>query len=266
MNKVLLATTAIAAFSLAACASNEAAAADVSGEISLDIVKDANDNYTATPGIDMAIDGAAGVGSIGLTVDGSDTVKLDTWSLGAKVGAGVVSFGDQGDLMEAFEGSTEAVGGQTLTDLDDDYVSLKAEMGQFGALVGFSDISTDVSELQNVQLSYAAGFGGVAVDAGVNWDKASKDITVGLAGSAAIGGAAHVGGAVTYTEALTGFEVSAGYDAFRAFANGDENDAFQNVGGGLYKTTAGGLSFYGEVGYNIDAEEITPAAGVSFNF
>lgn len=260
MNKVLLATTALT------LAASGAFAADMTGEVSLDIVKDANDKFVATPSVEMGVEGAVGVGSIGLVVDDNDTVKLDTYSLGVKVGEmATVSFGDQGDLMEAFEGSTEAVGGQTLTDLNDEGESIMVQTDVVSAMVGFDDISTDVSEIKNVQLGAAADLGQVGLAGAVNWDKATKDITVGVNANVNVQAFA-VSGTVTYTEALTGYEVSAGYGPMRGFINGDENDMAQNVGAGYYGSNAAGLSFYAEAGYNLDAEEITPAAGVTFKF
>lgn len=259
MNKVLLATTALT------LAASGAFAADMTGEISLDVVKDANDKFVATPGIEMGIDGEVGVGSIGLIVDGNDTVKLDTYSLGVKVGVATVSFGDQGDLMEAFEGSTEAVGGQTLTDLDDEGESIMVQTGNIGVMLGFADIGSDVSDIKNVQVGAATELGAVSLASAVNWDKASEDITVGLNANMNIN-AFNVGGTVTYTEAMTGYELSAGYQNFGAFINGDEDDMAQNIGGGYYGSNEAGLSFYAEASYNIDAEEITPAAGVAFKF
>ena len=259
MKKVLFATTAIT------LAATSAFAADMKGEIALDMVKDANDKFVATPSIEMGVDGEVGVGSIGLIVDGNDNIKLDTYSLGVKVGEATVSFGDQGDLMEAFEGSTEAVGGQTLTDLDDDGESIMVQTGNIGVMVGFDDIGTDVSDIKNVQVGAGAQIGVVAVAGAVNWDQASEDITVGLNAQMNYN-AINLGGTVTYTEAVTGFELSAGYGNFGAFLNGDENDMAQNIGGGYYGDTGAGLTYYGEVGYNIDTEELTPAAGVKFNF
>jgi hypothetical protein len=50
-----------------------------------------------------------------------------------------------------------------------------------------------------------------------------------------------------------------------AFINGDDADLAQNVGAGVVYTK-NSLGAFAEVGYNIDAEEITPAVGVSFNF
>lgn len=260
MNKVLIATTALT------LAASGAFAADMTGEISLDMVKDANDKFVATPSLEMALEGEMGVGSIGLIIDNADdTVKLDTYSLGAKVGDVVVSFGDQGDLMEAFEGSTEAVGGQTLTDLDDDGESIMVQTGNIGVMVGFDDVTSDMSKIKNVQLGASADLGKVGIAGAVNWDKASEDITVGLNAGMNINAFA-VDGTLTYTDALTGYELSAGYGAMRGFVNGDENDALQNVGAGYYGSNAAGLSFYAEAAYNIDAEEITPAAGVTFKF
>jgi hypothetical protein len=266
MNKVLLATITTAALALAACTADEAAAAELTGEVSLDVTQNAADKIVATPEIELGIEGEMGVGSIGLIVDNADdTVKLDSYSLGVKVGEAVVSFGDQGDLMEAFEGSTEAVGGQTLTDLNDEGESIKIQTGNVGVMVGLEDIGTDVTDIKNIQVGANAEMGAVALAAAVNWDQASEDITVGVNAQMDYQ-AVNLSGTVTYTEAVTGYELSAGYGDFAAFINGDDTDMTQNIGGGLYKSMANGMSFYAEAGYNLDAEEITPAAGVSFKF
>jgi hypothetical protein len=81
-------------------------------------------------------------------------------------------------------------------------------------------------------------------------------------------GAVGVAGTLTYVDSTSavGYEVSAGYGDIQGFVNGDKDDGLQNIGGGVYKDMSNGLGFYAEAGYNIDAEEITPAAGVSFNF
>jgi len=256
----------IAIASVIALSAGTAMAADMTGKVSLDMVKQTNGDIAATPEIELGVDGEVGVGSIGLVVDNADdTVKLDSYSLGVKVGEAIVSFGDQGDLMEAFEGSTEAVGGQTLTDLNDEGESIMVQTGNIGVMVGFDNIGTDVSDIKNVQVGAGAELGAVALAGAVNWDQASEDITVGLNAQLAVN-SVNVGGTLTYTEALTGYEVSAGYGNMAAFINGDENDMAQNIGAGYYGSNAAGLSFYAEAGYNLDAEEITPAAGISFKF
>ena len=259
MKNILLATASTLALTTSAFA------ADISGKITLDVAENAAGDYAATPGIEMGVEGAMGMGSIGLIVDANDAVTVDTWSVGAKAGAASVSFGDQGDLMEAFEGGTEAVGGQTLTDLGDDYESIQVEVAGVSAMVGFNDITSDVSDVKNVQVGYSAEFGKINLASAVDWDRATKDITFAAGAATEISGIT-AAGTVTYTDAVTGYEVSAGYGAFKGFLNGDENDMAQNVGAGAYHTYATGMSVYAETGYNLDSKDLTPAVGVAFNF
>jgi len=260
MKTILFTTAATLALTV-----STAYAAEISGKITLDVAENAAGDYAATPGIEMGVEGAMSMGSIGLIVDANDAVTVDTWSVGAKAGAASVSFGDQGDLMEAFEGGTEAVGGQTLTDLGDDYESVQVEVAGVSAMVGFNDITSDVSDVKNVQLGYVADFGKINLASAVDWDKATKDVTLAASAGAEISGVT-ASGTVTYTDAVTGYEVSAGYGAFKGFLNGDENDMTQNVGAGAYHTYATGMSVYAETGYNLDSKDITPAIGVAFNF
>ena len=50
-----------------------------------------------------------------------------------------------------------------------------------------------------------------------------------------------------------------------AFVNGDDADAFQNVGAGVaYDVNS--LNLYAEGTYNVDAETNSVGAGVSFSF
>lgn len=244
-----------------------ALAGDLGGEISMDFSKNANDKIVAETGVDLIITGNSGLaGSVGLTVDGNDTVKLDSYSVGTTLGANAsVSIGKQGDLLSAFEGQTEKVGGQTLANPDDEYVSVKAEAFGVQALVGFNDIASDMSDIKNVQLGYNFSLSNVGAGVAVNWDEASNDITAALGANVDVKGIT-VGGTLTYTDAAIGYEVSAGYGAVRGFVNGDDTDAVQNVGGGIYKDFSTGMGLYAEAGYNLDSKDLTPAAGVSFKF
>jgi hypothetical protein len=50
-----------------------------------------------------------------------------------------------------------------------------------------------------------------------------------------------------------------------AYVNGDNGDAFRNVGAGYFRGV-GNLDVFANVNYNIDTKEVTPKAGISFNF
>ena len=253
---------------LSIVAATQAFAADVTGSVDLDVTENAAGDFVATPGIEMGIEGGVGVGSIGIVVDNAtDALKLDSYSVGVKIGTDtVLSFGDQGDLMDGFEGATEVVGGTTLTNLDDSGESLSATMGNMAVALRFTDIGTDVTDIDAVQATYGTTIGILSLNAGVDYNLDTEDATTFAAASAEVAPGLTAGGTMSYDDKFA-YELNAGYDMFGAFLNGDEDDALQNVGGGIYKSVDGtGMSFYAEAGYNVDSEEITPAAGVSFNF
>ena len=255
-----------AAAALAIITGTQVFAADAKGEITLDFTTNASDNIVMTPTVDMSLEGDVAVGSIGLTVDNAtDGVKLDTYSVGVKLGTdATVSFGDQGDLMDGFEGATEAVGGSTLVNLDDEGESIKVEAGKLAVAARFTDLGSDVTDLSSLQATYATALNNLSIAGGVDYNLDTKDATT-FASAGVDMGTFGVGGTMTYQDAF-GYELNASYGAMGAFLNGDENDALQNIGGGLYGEIAGGMSYYGEVGYNVDSEEFTPAAGVAFKF
>lgn len=252
---------------LSIVAATQAFAADVTGSVDLDMTENASGNMIVTPGIDMAIEGGVGMGSIGLTVDNAtDTVKLDSYSVGVKINpTTTLSFGDQGDLLGAFEGSTEVVGGTTLLDLDDSGESVALTMGALSAGLRFKDIGNDVTDVEAVQAVYGADIAGLGITAGVDYNIDSEEASTFATATASLGDVSATG-TISYRDELA-YEVDAAYNQFGVFVNGDENDALQNVGGGIYSSVAGtGMSFYAEAGYNVDTEVVTPAAGVSFNF
>lgn len=257
MKKLFLTTVAVVAFA------GTAYAADVSGEVTVDVAKDAG-NYVATPSVDLSFgakgDAATMFAGVDVTVDSGDLV-LDGWHIGTKFGATSVSFGDQGDLFSF--GGLEVVGGDTLADVADDHESVIVKSGNIGVLVGFTDITADVSDIENVQLAYAGETGAVKYNTTVNYNLDTEDFVVGAAAKTEIS-AVNAGLAVTYADAFA-YEVTAGYKMATVFVNGDEADALQNVGFGLAHTF-NGANLYAEVGYNVDTEEATPAVGVSFAF
>lgn len=259
MKRIILASISIMALSTTAFA------AEVGGKVSLDFSQNDQDKVVIAKELELDVTGTAGVGQIGLIVDENNSVVVDTYSLGSKVGNAVISYGDQGDLLDNFEGQTEAVGGQTLTNLDDDYESLKVEYAGIGVLVGFKDVATNAAELSNVQLSTAIDTNGANFAAGVDWDKDTKDLTVAAKAGVEVNSTS-LEGTVTWTEEVTGYEIAAGLGNASVFLNGDNDDMTQNIGAGYYASNVVGLNYYAEAGYNFDSEKITPAAGVSFQF
>lgn len=259
MRNTLIATAAILGLASAV------QAADVTADLGVDLTQNADDKFVASTSVDIALTGTMGFGTVGVTVE-NDTLKLDTYSIGTSVAGAVVSFGDQGDLLGGFEGKTEAVGGSTLANLDDDGESLMVNAYGFNAMVGLTDITKDVTDVENVQGAYAFGANGIQVLGGVDYNLDSEEITLLSSAGYALNGFG-LGVTTTYqveAEAL-GFEADVTAYGVTAFLNGDKDDMLQNVGAGYYGEV-NGMGLYAEGAYNIDSEEFKPAAGISFNF
>jgi hypothetical protein len=258
MKNLFLTTIAAIAFAGAAYA------ADVGGEVSVDVTENVAGNFVATPGVDLSFgvkgDAATVFAGVDVTVDNSNLV-LDGWHIGTAFGATSVSFGDQGDLFSF--GGLEVVGGETLAGVADDHESVIVKHGKLGVLVGFTDITSDIGDIENVQLAYAGEAGSVSYNTTVDYNLDTEDFVVGAAATTIIA-SVDAGLAVTYADAFA-YEVTAGYKAATVFVNGDEANALQNIGLGV-KHNYNGADLYAEVGYNVDTKESTPAIGVSFAF
>ena len=255
----------IAAIATFAISTSAVAAADIAGEVSVEMTENNAGDYVATPTIELSFghkaEGASAFGGVGVeAVNGN--LAIDTWNVGVAFGATSLSFGDQGDLFSF--GGLEVVGGDTLADVADDHESLIVRNGSFAALVGFTDISTDVSDIENIQLSYAGEAASVNYNTTVDYNLNTEDFVVGAVANANMFETVNAGLAVTYADAFA-YEATAGYKAVTAFVNGDETDALQNVGAGVVYTKDS-MSAFAEFNYNLDAKEVTPAVGVSFSF
>lgn len=266
MRNLFITTIAAVAFAGAAFADEATVAGPaLGGNINVEITENAAGDYIATTtlGVGIDVDGLAFGSASVESVDGS-TFELDEWKLGAHIGAATLSFGDQGSLF--VENDFEIVGGDTLAFPADDHESLQLSMGAASVMVGFTDITTDVSEVENIQGSYTMNIADSTITAVGDYNMDSEEWTVG--GKAGLNfGEVGLGGIVTYGSAteLFAYEASAGYGIATAFVNGDQDDAFQNVGLGV-ATTVQGLGVYAEGAYNIDSEDTVFGAGVTFNF
>ena len=270
MRNVFITTLAAMALAGAAYAGDVTEATPVTGPtltggINLEVTENAAGDYVATTTLDVGI-AAEGLAFGSATVESVDgaTFEIDEWYIGTHVGAATVSFGDQGSLF--VENDFEIVGGDTLAFPADDHESLIVSMGDASVMIGLTDVTTDVTDVENVQGSYAFTTAGLAVTAVGDYNFDSEEYTVGAKTGYEINKVA-LGGIVTYGSAneVFAYEASAGYGIATAFVNGDDGDMLQNVGAGV-NTTVNGLGVYAEGSYNIDAEDTTFGAGLTLNF
>lgn len=264
--------TAIAAMAISTAAfAEETTTATVSpellvtGGVGVDFTENTAGNVEAESTVEFGLDVNAfgSFATFGLeVVDGGD-VTLDSWKVGTELGFGTVSYGDQGDL---FVGNDfEVVGGDTIAD-PAEFDSLMVTVGDAAVMVALTDATSDVTDVESVQGSYGLDMGAMTLTAVGDYNIDSEDYILGGKASMDVNDIA-LGGIVTYGSAneTVGYEASVGYSMVTAFVNGDDTDTLQNVGAGV-NHTVNGLNIYAEGSYNVDSEEFTPAAGVSFNF
>lgn len=263
--------TAIAAMAISTAAFAEgtveaATGAALTGSINLEVTENAAGKYVGTTTLNVGVNanGLAFGGASVESVDGA-TFELDEWHIGTTVGAATLTFGKQGDI---FVGNDfEIVGGTTIADVADDHESLQVAVGSATVMVGFTDITADVTEVENIQAAYDFAVGTVGLTAVGDYNFNSEEYVLGGKAAMDLTDDIAVGGLLTYDSAteVFGYEASAGYSIATVFVNGDDGDMLQNVGAGV-ATTVGGLGVYAEGSYNIDAEDTTIGAGISFSF
>jgi len=261
MKKLFLTTAA------SALIAGSAFAADITGDVAVDFTQNADDNIVGTQSIGFGVDAPIGDAGFGVTTDGAD-VTLDSWYLGTTLSGVGLSLGDQGDILGSFEGKMEAVGGTTLANPDDSGESLSLSIAGADVMVGLTDMSADVTDVENVQGAYSLSFSGFDAAAGIDYNMDSEEFTyLGSVGYGLNVAEQEVGLGTTFTYANETFAYETSVNAFgiTGFINGDQDEMMQNVGAG-YGLTLGGLDVYAEAAYNLDSEEFTPAAGVGFAF
>lgn len=259
MKKILLASAS------AMVLANASYAADLTGEIGLEFKLNDADKVVAETAFGLSLSDPLGYASIDLTeTDGA--IVVDGYSVGTSIGAIGLSFGQQDDVFETFSGGLEVVGGTTLADPASGNENLTATMGGAAVMLGITDATEDLADVENVQAAYGLTMGSVAVVAGVDWNMNTEDFTVGVASGAEVAGLS-VDGILTYDNASSAiaYELSTAVFGVNAFVDGDDGELLQNVGAG-YAKTVGNMTYYAEGAYNLNSEEITPAIGVSFSF
>jgi hypothetical protein len=233
----------------------------LSGEVELKFTQDANDDWGGAMGLDLGID-AVGLANVDLDFSATDSnaVKLDNWTVGTTVNSIGVAFGDDNGVMPDAEGN-HTLAAPAMTE------SLKVTAGAANVAVGFTDWSSDITDLSNIQGSYDIDAGVAKVTAGLDYNLDSENTVLGAGVSDFALGSAALGGAMTYdTDAEKfAFEGTAGIMGLTAYINGDQDDTLQNIGGD-YTYMLGGAEINGGVNYNMDSEEFTPTVSVGFSF
>ena len=233
----------------------------ISGEVSLDFAETTNNNYGGTFGLDLGID-AGGLATVDLDfeVDEAGTGSLADWTVGTTVGALGVAVGTDNGVMPGAEGE-QTLAAPAMTE------SLAVTSGAATVALGFTDWNTDITDISNVQGAYTVGVAGLDVTAAADYNLDTENTVLGAGVAGLDLGVATLGGAMTYDvdAEVIGFENVVTRGGLTAYLNGDDTDLLQNIGG-EYTMDVAGATFAAGANYDVDDEDLTPTASLSFNF
>lgn len=261
MNNFLLTSALVMVAGAAAAQDVAAPTVSLNGEIAIDVEETAAGDIGATPSFALGVD-ADGIGDVSMSFEVTNgAVTLDEWSIGTTVAGASVSLGDQGDIfVEGEDGGTLATPSMG--------TSIQVEAGAVAVAVGFDDMAADVTDLDNVQVAYTAGLSIADVTAAADYNIDTEDYVLGArATTEGMIDNVGLGATMTYASASEafGYEVDATVGSITGYFNGTDNDLAQNLGANLTRTV-GNMEFGTGVNYNIDSEDLTPTASISFNF
>jgi hypothetical protein len=240
--------------------------AEISGSIGVDFSENASDNVIATKDIDLNISSDVGFASIAVITNSSDQLVLDEYALGVKYTEGSISYGEQSDIF--IGGGLEVVGADTLANPSDAGESIIGSYKNTSVRFKFTDTGTDVTDFDTVQLKHTLNIGKVDVAGSVDHTIATDDNIYAIEAGLNIAPEVALTTVATHDNSLTdkvAYESIITTKGVSLFVNGDEGDWSQNVGAG-YISSYKSVDWYVEAGYNMDSEDVTPAAGVSVNF
>jgi len=234
----------------------------LSGEVALTFAETAAGKWAATSAFDLGID-VSGVSTIDLDFSATDgnAVTLDNWTIGTEVAGFGVAIGDDNGVMPGAEGE-QTLAAAAMAE------SVQVTMGAISAAVGFTDITTDITDISNVQGAIVLPvIAGIEVTAAADYNLNTENTVLGAGVAGVDLGVASLGGAVSYDvdATLIGYELVATQSALTAYINGDDTDMLQNVGGEFVYGIAGAELTTG-ASYNFNSEEISPSIKLSFAF
>lgn len=234
----------------------------VSASVEFDVTKNTSDKYVGKTTLGFELEGTGpAFGGIELkAVDG--TISVGDWNIGTAVANATVSLGKQGDLFPS--AGLETVGSTTLANPTVNE-SVMVTMGNLSAMAGFDGLTTDVTDLDNVQLAYDIELGAIASTVAVDYNTDTEAKAYALSSELDLSTSLSVGGTGTYAADTLAYEVNATTGGVTVFMDGDENNTVQHIGAGV-KGSLNGLDLYAEASYDVDAKTTSPAVGVSFSF
>jgi hypothetical protein len=261
MRKVFMTLVAAMAMTTAAFAEEAAVPTPVlSGEVSLDFAETANDKWGGTMGLELGVD-LGGTTAVDLNFEAVDggALTLDTWAVGTVVGSVGFAFGDDLGVMVGAEGE-QTLAAPAMAE------AAQVMVGGAKVSVGFNDWTADITDVSNIQGAYTMNVSAFDITAAGDYNLDTENTVLGASVGTEMSGIALTGVATYDVDAeAIGYEGVVGAYGVTAYVNGDDTDAFQNVGG-EYTYALGGAELTAGANYNVDTEDFAPTAGISFNF
>jgi hypothetical protein len=254
---------------IALSATGAASAQAVNGSVGAEISQSSGGDFVteATIGFGASTEFSLGTAFGGFDFKSEDggELTLDQWQIGVATTGATISFGDQGSIF--VENDFNIVGGTTLAYPDADRESLIVDFGPAAVLVGFADISNDVTDIENTQVAYTTDFAKGTVTGVVDYNFNTESYTLGGQIDYSVTAEVTAGAILTYESAedLFAYEATASYAFATAFLNGDSTDWAQNVGVGVTHNL-NGMDLYAEASYNLDDQSTEIGAGVMLKF
>ena len=233
----------------------------MTGELSLNFAETAGDKIGGTMALDLDINAAdLATVDLGLKATDGNAVTLDTWTVGTDVNGVALSFGDDHGLLPETAANAAADGTLAVPTMTE---SLQLGVAGATVAVGLTDWTADVTDISNIQGAYTLG--NVALSGDYNMDSDNTVLGASVAGIDL--GLVSAGSALTYdVDAETfAYEGSVATGGLSAYLNGTDDNRLQNVGG-EYEVDVNGATFTAGANYDLDAEDLTPTAGLAFSF
>ena len=255
MHKLLITAAAVMAMT------GSAYAAEVGGKVELDFAETAAGDWGGTMGVSLDVDAAAGNVALDFKASDGNAITLDKWRVGTDLGGIALDMGDDLGVMPGAEGE-QTLAAPAMAE------AVRATVGDASVAVGFTDWTADVTDISNIQGAYTINLAPVSVTAAGDYNMDSENIVLGAGISGFTLGTVDLGGAVTYDVdgEKFAFEGVANVAGATVYANGDQDDAFQNIGGEYTYSIADGITATAGANYDIEAEDFAPTVGVSFSF
>jgi len=237
-------------------------AAEITGNVDVDLSKKANNDIGAKTSIDIDVT-QLGLGGVELEFGAEDGAALDleNWNLSTYASGVKIELGDDHNLIP------EAAGDTTTLTTTTQKEALKLSLGNASVVAQFDNWENDLSDIDTVQGAYATDIAGINITTSFDYNLDTENTILGSEIDGVQVGELNFGGALTYDvdNEKWAYEGRADAYGFATYLNGDKDDSLQNIGS-EYEYKIGSTTFTAGANYDLDNEDLSPTATMSFAF